>query len=160
MRRKMHEVHMLDKTYASLPVLLAAGLLASGASAPLSAGTSPSNTPQQEPTGQATQAGWYTQAQANQGQVLYNSYCAECHRPDLTGAMGPALLGRQFVSKWKTLGDLYNFEHTTMPALNPGAVPEAQLVKITAYILSQNGFPNGNAPLEPGGKMMGRVLKP
>jgi hypothetical protein len=70
-RRKMHEVHMLDKTYASLPVLLAAGLFASGASAPLSAGTSPSNTPQQEPTGQATQAGWYTQAQAHRGQVLY-----------------------------------------------------------------------------------------
>jgi S-disulfanyl-L-cysteine oxidoreductase SoxD len=156
----MHEVHMLDKTYASLPVLLAAGVLAGGASAPLSAGTSPSNTAQQEPTGQANQTGWYTQAQANRGQVVYNSYCAECHRPDLTGAMGPALLGKRFISKWKTLSDLYNFEHTTMPALNPGSVPEAQLTVITAYILSQNGFPSGSAPLEYSGKMMGRVLKP
>jgi mono/diheme cytochrome c family protein len=153
-------MRMLYKTYTSLPVLLAAGLLAGGASVSLAAGTRPGNMAQQTPAGKTTQAGWYTPAQAHQGQVIYNSYCAECHRPDLTGAMGPALLGKRFISKWKTLREFYNFEHTTMPANEPGTVPDAQLVKITAFILLQNGFPSGNAPLEPGGEMMKRDLKP
>jgi mono/diheme cytochrome c family protein len=143
-----------------LTVLLAAGLLAGGASVSLIAGTPPGNTAQQTPAGKATQTGWYTPAQANQGQELFNTYCAECHRPDLTGAMGPALIGKRFISKWKTLGELYNFAHTKMPATEPGSVPDAKLVKITAFILSKNGFPSGNVPLEPGGEMMKRALKP
>src|SRR5918999_630829 len=69
------------------------------------------------------QNAWYTPAQAQQGEILFNDYCAECHRPDLTGAMGPALIGKDFLSKWTTLRDLYNFEHTNMPANAPGTVP-------------------------------------
>ena len=37
--------------------------------------------------------GWYTPQQAQQGQQYFNNYCAQCHRPDLTGAAGPALTG-------------------------------------------------------------------
>ena len=40
--------------------------------------------------------GWYTQDQASHGHLLFNNYCAECHRPDLTGAIGPALKGKDF----------------------------------------------------------------
>ena len=43
--------------------------------------------------------GWYTVAQANRGHQLYNNYCAECHMPDLTGAMGPALKGKRFLQR-------------------------------------------------------------
>jgi len=32
-----------------------------------------------------TATGWFQQAQAEQGHQLFNNYCAECHRPDLTG---------------------------------------------------------------------------
>jgi S-disulfanyl-L-cysteine oxidoreductase SoxD len=94
--------------------------------------------------------GWFTQAQAAQGHQLFNNQCAECHRPDLTGAAGPALVGPTFLAKWgnKPLSDLYSFEHKNMPANNPGSVPRDQLVAITAYILQKNGFPAGTSPMD------------
>ena len=94
--------------------------------------------------------GWFTQAQATRGHQLFNNRCAECHRPDLTGAAGPALIGPTFLATWanKPLSDLYTFEHTKMPATNPGSVPEDQLWAITAYILQKNGFAAGDSPLD------------
>jgi mono/diheme cytochrome c family protein len=94
--------------------------------------------------------GWFTQAQATQGHQLFNNQCAECHRPDLTGAAGPALVGPTFLAKWgnKPLSDLYQFEHKNMPATNPGSVPRDQLIAITAYILQKNGFPAGDKAME------------
>jgi mono/diheme cytochrome c family protein len=94
--------------------------------------------------------GWFTVAQATQGHQLFNNQCAECHRPDLSGAAGPALVGPTFLAKWgnKPLSDLYTFEHQNMPANNPGSVPRDQLVAITAYILQKNGFPAGNSPMD------------
>lgn len=107
------------------------------------------------------QKGWYTASQANRGHQLFNNYCAQCHMPDLTGAMGPALKGQQFLSAWgtRTLGELLTFEHQNMPANNPGSVSDKQLSDITAYILKKNGFPAGNTPLAKGAGNT-RVLKP
>jgi mono/diheme cytochrome c family protein len=104
--------------------------------------------------------GWYTPDQAAHGHITFNSFCAECHRPDLRGAMGPALMGDAFLATWgnRPLGDLFTFEHTKMPANNPGAVPEDKLWTITAYILQKNGFPSGSTPL--GAQAEGRVLLP
>jgi len=100
--------------------------------------------------GAAASAGWFTEAQATHGHQLFNNQCAQCHRPDLTGAAGPALVGPTFLAKWsnKPLSDLYQFEHKNMPATNPGSVPSDQLRAITAYILQKNGFPAGNSPLD------------
>jgi mono/diheme cytochrome c family protein len=97
----------------------------------------------------AADQGWYTPAQADRGHQLYNNYCAECHRPDLSGAMGPALIGKAFLDKWggQPLGDLYGYEHKTMPAVNPGSLPAGELWTITAYILQKNGFEAGTAEL-------------
>ena len=93
----------------------------------------------------ADTAGLYTADQAQSGELLFNNNCAECHRPDLTGAMGPALKGQAFVQKWgnKPLSDLYTFEHSQMPANHPGAMSDDQLMPITAFILSKNGYPAG-----------------
>ena len=98
----------------------------------------------------AATEGWFTQAQATQGHQYFNNQCAQCHRPDLTGAAGPALVGPTFLAKWgnKPLSDLYQFEHKNMPATNPGSVPRDQLIAITAYILQKNGFPAGNMPMD------------
>jgi mono/diheme cytochrome c family protein len=97
----------------------------------------------------ATDNGWYTQAQAAQGQQSFNNYCAQCHRPDLRGAMGPALVGDAFLKQWsnKPITDLYSFEHSSMPANNPGSVPADKLWAITAFILQKNGFPAGSTAL-------------
>ncbi len=69
----------------------------------------------------ASQDGWYTQDQATRGHQLFNNYCAQCHRPDLTGAAGPALVGDAFLKQWsnKPLSELFGFEHSEMPATNP-----------------------------------------
>lgn len=93
----------------------------------------------------ADDTGWYTQDQATRGHQLFNNFCAQCHRPDLTGAAGPALIGDAFLKKWgnKPLGDLFTFEHANMPATNPGSLPEDTVWTITAYILQKNGFPAG-----------------
>jgi mono/diheme cytochrome c family protein len=93
--------------------------------------------------------GWYSPEQAAAGHVTFNSYCAQCHRPDLKGAMGPALIGDAFLQTWldKPLGDLFNFAHSKMPANNPGSVPEDKMWTILAYILQKNGFTAGSAPL-------------
>ena len=100
-------------------------------------------------TSQAT-TGWFQQAQAEQGHQLFNNYCAQCHRPDLSGAQGPALKGSAFLNKWtgQPLSALYNFEHTKMPVNAPGSLPDAKLLPITAYILQQNGYAAGSEPLD------------
>ena len=93
--------------------------------------------------------GWYTQDQATRGHQLFNNYCAQCHMPDLTGAAGPALVGDAFRKDWgnKPLGDLFSFEHSKMPATNPGSLPDDTMWTITAYILQKNGLPAGPVAL-------------
>ncbi len=92
---------------------------------------------------------WYTSDQAIAGHQLYNNFCAECHRPDLSGAMGPALLGSNFKQRWggKTVEKLYKFEHLSMPPLSPGSLTANELFPITAYILKMNGLAEGNTAL-------------
>jgi mono/diheme cytochrome c family protein len=94
--------------------------------------------------------GWYTPTQAQRGQQYFNNYCAQCHRPDLTGAVGPALVGEAFLKQWsnKPLGDLFSFEHSNMPATNPGSLPDDTMWTITAFILQKNGFPSGSVALD------------
>ena len=109
----------------------------------------------------AADTGWFTQAQAAHGHQLFNNNCAQCHRPDLTGAAGPALVGPEFLAKWgnKPLSDLYQFEHQYMPAVNPGSVPPDQLWAITAYILQKNGFAAGATDLGDGASARVLALK-
>ncbi len=97
----------------------------------------------------ALAAGSFTSAQADQGHQLFNDHCAECHRPDLTGALGPALKGSDFAKKWggKPVEDFYQFEHANMPANAPGSLPKDQMLAITAYILKQNGMTPGSTAL-------------
>lgn len=108
-------------------------------------------------TAAAESDGWYTKAQAKEGESLYNTYCAQCHRTDLTGAMGPPLKGEQFLSKWETGAEFYNFTDKTMPPTNPGSVPKDDLIKIMAFMFSENGLPGG-AELTEGN--LDRPLKP
>src|SRR5579883_696466 len=84
--------------------------------------------------------GPYTAAQASAGQAAYQTRCAGCHAPDLTGREGPQLAGGTFMSQWgdKTVGDLIGFMRATMP---PGGAPlsEETYVDLAAYILDANG---------------------
>lgn len=94
-------------------------------------------------------SGPFTQQQAEDGHVKFNNLCAECHRPDLSGALGPALKGDAFKAKWggKPVSDLRTFINQNMPKNAPKSLKEDQLDPIVAYILSKNGVQPGDKPL-------------
>ena len=95
-------------------------------------------------------AGVYTQEQATKGKALYTDTCAACHGDNLEGSGPmPPLAGADFLRTWegKTVGDLYEKTHTTMPATAPGTLTPEQSADITAYMLSVSKYPAGTTPL-------------
>jgi mono/diheme cytochrome c family protein len=95
--------------------------------------------------------GVYSDAQAKRGDVLYKEQCATCHGDNLEGSGPmPALAGKDFLASWqgKTVGDLFEKTHTTMPATAPGSLTPAQAADITAYMLAASKYKAGTAELE------------
>lgn len=98
--------------------------------------------------GKSVKEGVYTADQAKRGEALYKDNCAACHGEDLAGSGPmPALAGNDFVANWKTVGDLFEKTHTSMPASNPGSLTEQQTSDIIAFMLSKSNFPAGTAEL-------------
>lgn len=99
----------------------------------------------------AATGGVYTAAQAQAGAQIYTQQCSECHGDSLEGSAGPALTGPQFkeaaAAQALTVGTLLNIISSTMPQSNPGSLSVEQNNEVTAYILQQNGYPEGSVPL-------------
>ncbi|HTJ27901.1 MAG TPA: PQQ-binding-like beta-propeller repeat protein, partial [Candidatus Limnocylindria bacterium] len=97
----------------------------------------------------AAPAGYYTQAQATDGQTVYTQRCAQCHGANLQGQSGPALAGSQFQQHYAngTLAQLYGFIIKQMPADAPGSLSQKDYLDVTAFILAKNGVPAGSTPL-------------
>ncbi len=97
---------------------------------------------------QSSPAGPYTAAQAAAGRSAYQTNCASCHAPDLSGREGPQLAGTNFMRQWghKTAGELIAFLRATMP---PGGavLPEQTYINIAAFILDSNSARAGDQPL-------------
>ncbi len=92
--------------------------------------------------------GVYTAEQAKRGETLYKENCAACHGEDLAGSGPmPALAGNDFVANWKTVGDLFEKTHSSMPASAPGSLSEQQTSDIIAFMLSKSNFPAGTTEL-------------
>lgn len=95
--------------------------------------------------------GFYTKAQVQKGQHLYDQYCAVCHGVNLQGGAGPALAGKGFMSHATfsnlTANDLFQIMSTKMPKTDPGSLKQDQYVAILAYVLQQNGYAAGQMPL-------------
>jgi mono/diheme cytochrome c family protein len=99
--------------------------------------------------GKSVKEGVYTADQAKRGEALYKENCAACHGEDLAGSGPmPALAGNDFVANWKTVGDLFEKTHTSMPASAPGSLSEQQTSDIIAFLLSKSNFPAGPTELE------------
>ena len=95
--------------------------------------------------------GVYTAEQAKKGEAIYKEQCAACHGDNLEGAGPmPALAGKDFLTTWqgKTVGDLFEKTHTSMPATAPGSLTPEQAAEITAYQLAKSNFPAGTTPLD------------
>jgi mono/diheme cytochrome c family protein len=97
-------------------------------------------------------SGWFTAAEAKTGDTVFQNNCVMCHGGALQGGYGPALKGASFLARWraKTVGQLLSFEHKDMPMGNAGSLTPQQYVEVTSYILQQNGFRPGSAPLASG----------
>ena len=100
--------------------------------------------------GKTVNDGVYTDAQAGRGQALFGQQCVQCHGADLTGAGGPALVGKDFLGAWggMSLGDLVEKIATSMPSGAPGSISRIQSVDLVAFILKSNSFPAGSAELD------------
>jgi len=98
----------------------------------------------------AQSGGVYTAAQAQQGAKLFGDNCGMCHAPDLSGGAGPPLAGKTFMMKWtgQTADDLHDVVSTQMPLTAPGSLKPDQYMALVAFILSKNGYPAGDSPLD------------
>jgi cytochrome c5 len=89
-------------------------------------------------------SGVYSSEQAEQGKKLFESNCSTCHRLDLSGDRGPALVGDRFFTSWQSgsLNRLFSKIKETMPP-NRGtsSLSEDNFLAIVAFILESNTFP-------------------
>ena len=101
--------------------------------------------------GKSTNDGVYTAEQAKRGEGLYKEQCATCHGDSLEGSGPmPPLAGKDFLTNWggKSVGDLFEKTHTTMPATAPGTLTPAQAADITAHMLAGSKYPAGQTELD------------
>jgi mono/diheme cytochrome c family protein len=90
--------------------------------------------------------GVFTTEQTRRGKAEYDQFCSRCHNVALIGSeRGPAIKGSAFLSQWEkgTVNDLFIKIRDTMPEGGPGTLNEDVKVDILAYILQQNGYPEG-----------------
>ena len=94
-------------------------------------------------------AGVYSAAQAARGQALYKEQCAACHGESMEGTIGPAMAGSLFLETWsaRSLAELVDKIHKTMPFNLPGSLSRQQSIDLAAYVLQFGKFPAGNAEL-------------
>ncbi|HSS12293.1 MAG TPA: cytochrome c [Rhizomicrobium sp.] len=100
----------------------------------------------------------YTAEQAAAGATVYSQACASCHGTQLEGVAAPALKGSTFgemaAAQSLTAQTLLDVIANTMPQSDPGSLKPEDNTAVTAYILRQNGYPAGTAPLANGGPGM------
>lgn len=122
--------------------------------------------------GPAVPPGFYTEAQARRGQVLFGKVCTPCHTatPDFPaaklGGRGFSLgsqkifidLGGRALQKYPSVYHVYRRIRDSMPSYDATSVSPIDKVDITAYLLRANGFPAGATPL-PSDTTVMKVLK-
>lgn len=91
----------------------------------------------------------YTAEQASAGRAAYQTNCAACHAPDLTGREGPQLAGANFMARWsdKTAGEFISFMRATMPPGAGGSLPDQTYVNLAAFLFDANGARPGDRTL-------------
>jgi mono/diheme cytochrome c family protein len=97
----------------------------------------------------AADTGVYTDAQAKAGAAIFTAQCSMCHGVKLEGVSGPALAGKDFITKWsgQTAEDVRDIIATQMPLTSPGSLKPAEVLSLISYILQQNKYPSGDAAL-------------
>jgi quinoprotein glucose dehydrogenase len=118
--------------------------------------------------GQATSAqsstksvvdGVYTEEQARRGDAVSKANCMSCHGDRLTGDMGPALAGAEFLGNWdgETAAVLFEKIKTTMPQGSEGSLTARQTADVMAYLFQLNKFPAGQTELSTDAGELGAI---
>jgi cytochrome c5 len=115
----------------------------------------------QQPDTQSMSSVWegvYTVAQADRGKAAYARHCSRCHGDDPANSRNP-LSGDRFAEHWesRTLADLFHRIRDTMPPGQAFTVGEADKLDALAYLLQQNGFPEGRAELPSDGDALATI---
>jgi mono/diheme cytochrome c family protein len=102
--------------------------------------------------------GVYTAAQVDRGKAAYARHCSRCHGDDPTNSRNP-LSGDRFAEHWesRTLADLFHRIRDTMPPGEASTVGAADKLDALAYLLQQNGFPEGRAELPSDGDALATI---
>ena len=80
-------------------------------------------------------SGVFSDIQARRGERVASVSCSGCHGPDLEGGdSGPKLVGPTFLTSWreKTVGDLFVFVKTEMPADAPDSLSPQDTANVIA----------------------------
>ncbi len=94
-------------------------------------------------TGPSDSDGFFTRSQASRGERRFDQLCSDCHR------------GVEIRRIWfggqrhQTADSLYKVISTTMPDGNPGGLNSDQYTDIVAFLLSLNGYSEGQSELLP-----------
>lgn len=94
----------------------------------------------------------FAQAQVEPGKKLYAADCARCHGDDMEGRTAPALRGSAFApasGSTMTVGGIYQYMTTNMPADKPGMLKPQEYADIMAYLLHANGYAPSGQALDP-----------
>jgi mono/diheme cytochrome c family protein len=91
----------------------------------------------------------FTAQQAARGEQTYKRSCGYCHRDNLQGDEGPALVGSRFTFQWqdRTLKDLFTTISSTMPDDAPGTLTDDAYVDVISFLLQANGAAAGDQEL-------------
>ena len=90
--------------------------------------------------------------QAQQGEALYQSFCAACHGKNLEGGVAfkaPRLIGgrgslssdkpvKTVESYWPYATTLFDYIKRAMPMMSPGILSDDQVYALSAYILAKS----------------------
>jgi mono/diheme cytochrome c family protein len=115
----------------------------------------------QQPDAQSMSSVWdgvYTAAQADRGKAAYARHCSRCHGDDPANSRNP-LSGDRFAEHWesRSLADLFHRVRDTMPPGESSTVGASDKLDAVAYLLKQNGFPEGGAELTPDADVLATI---
>ncbi len=94
----------------------------------------------------------FSQEQVGPGAKAYAADCARCHGANLEGRTGPTLRGSGFApssGSTMTIGGIYQYMTTNMPADQPGMLKPQVYADIMAYLLHENGYKPSGKALDP-----------
>ena len=92
----------------------------------------------------------YTHEQAEAGEAVYRSACADCHLASLRGDFeAPELAGRSFRRAWgnEPIRELLENIRSTMPEDDPESLSDEEYAAVVAYIIRENGGTLGGVSL-------------